>query len=532
MPTPRKKSPAKKKAAPVAATAVAARSPDCGAANTCEAVVAGLGEATVITETKWEKGGAKILFANAAFCRLTGYSADELVGKNTRLLHGTKTDFTVLRLGRRDNQQENVGKGEGWLARRDGSPFFAQWDFSELHCADQPCLVGIYRDQSEFKRLRDALMQSQKLDTVGLLASGVAHDFNNLLSVINGYCEIMSAKIAGVPAAQKDLQEIHRAGLKASAIARQILEFSRRQETEVKVINFNTLIREIADIIRRVAGDEITVELRLSSDLGNARIDPTHFQQVLLNLCFNARDAMTAGGKLTIRTANHKVSSDADRRAPGMHDGLYAVMRVSDTGQGMDSVVLNSIFEPFFTTKPHGTGLGLSTVQGIVRQNDGFVSVDSKVGAGTTFEIYLPETPEPEQTLITKLGNLPAVRGSETLLILEQDEILRKMIAGILSADGYRVADFSGPEDAAEFVAKNGPAQSLLLAHCGTKAGAALARKLYANNRGLRVISTSAETPRKTLPEFPPRAMAHLPKPFALSTLINTVRSLLDNGSR
>jgi CheY-like chemotaxis protein len=351
--------------------------------------------------------------------------------------------------------------------------------------------------------------------------------------VINGYCEIMSSKIAGVPAAQKDLQEIHRAGLKASAIARQILEFSRRQETEVKVINFNTLIREVADIIRRVAGDEIAVELRLASDLGNTRIDPTHFQQVLLNLCFNARDAMVAGGKLTIRTYNHKVAKKADQRTADMHDGLYTVMRVTDTGSGMEPKVLNSIFQPFFTTKPHGTGLGLATVQGIMRQNDGYITVDSKPREGTTFEIFLPETPEPEQTLITKLSSLPAVRGSESLLIIEQDEILRKMIAGILSADGYRVADFSMPEDAMEFLDKNGSTQQLVLAHCGTKAGTAMVRKIYAKNRSVRIISTSAESPRKTLPELAPRAMAHMPKPFALSTLIQTVRSLLDGaGSR
>ncbi len=500
----------------------------------CERFAACLPDAAVITESKWEKGGAKIVYANPAFCRLTGYDATELIGKNTRLLHGTKTDFTLLRLGRRDGQSDQAGKGEGWLARRDGSPFFAQWHFSPLgeDATSADKLIGIYRDHSEFKRLRDALLQSQKLDTVGLLASGVAHDFNNLLSVINGYCEIMSGKIATVPAARKDLQEIHRAGLKASAIARQILEFSRRQETEVKVINFNTLIREVADIIRRVAGEDVIVEFRLASDLGNARIDPTHFQQVLLNLCVNARDAMNEGGKITIRTYHHRVASPADRRTPDMRDGLYTVMRVSDTGSGMDSMLLGSIFEPFFTTKPHGTGLGLSTVQGIVQQNDGHITVASELGKGTTFDVFLPETPEPEQTLVTKLSSLPAVRGSESLLLIEQDAVLRKMIAGILSADGYIVADFGTPEEAGPFVDANGAAQHLVLVHSGTKTGAALIRKLAAQNRSVRVISTSADNPRKSLPEFPPRAMAHLPKPFALSTLIQTVRALLDAGAR
>src|SRR6185369_13896835 len=229
-------------------------------------------------------GGATIGQANAEFCALTGYTAAELKGKNTRLLHGPRTDVAALRQPSARAVRE--GGGEAWLYRKDGAEFFARWKYRALAGAAGP-LVLVYHDCTELWRQREALLQSQKLDTVGLLAGGVAHDFNNLLSIINGYCEILGAKLAAVPAAQKDLQEIHRAGLKASALARQILEFSRRQETEVKVVNFNTLIREIAEIVRRVAGEEITVELRLASDLGNTRIDPAHFQRVLLNLCFN-----------------------------------------------------------------------------------------------------------------------------------------------------------------------------------------------------------------------------------------------------
>lgn len=495
------------------------------------ALIAALPDAAVITEHRWDKGGARIIYANPAFCDLTGYTADELAGRNTRLLHGPKTDHTVLRLGRREGPAAHKGSGEGWLARKDGTPFFAQWEFAPVACGGRARLVGIYRDQSEFKRLREALLQSQKLDTVGLLAGGVAHDFNNLLSVINGYCEIMSAKLAGVPAAQKDLQEIHRAGLKASAIARQILEFSRRQDSEVKVINFNTLIREIAEILRRVAGDATAVELRLASDLGNARIDPTQFQQVLLNLCFNARDAMPRGGKLSIRTYNHRVTTDADRRAPGMATGAYAVMNIADTGEGMPAGLLKRIFEPFFTTKPQGTGLGLATVAGILRQNDGHITVRSAPGAGTTFEVFLPETPEPEQTSVTKLGTLPAVRGSEAVLIVEQDEVLRKMIAGILATDGYQVADVATPEDAGSLIKHGGLQPQLVIVHSGTRAGSSLVRQLHAGNRGLRLITTSAQPPDDDVAGIARKRLAHLPKPFALSTLLRHVRSLLDAGS-
>ncbi|MES1168087.1 MAG: histidine kinase dimerization/phospho-acceptor domain-containing protein, partial [Oleiharenicola lentus] len=276
------------------------------------------------------------------FCALTGYTAAQLQGKNTRLLHGPRTDVAVLR------QDAPGGGGEGWLYRQDGSEFYAGWKYRPLGRGKRGPLLVVYNDRSDLWRQRAALLQAQKLGTVGLLASGVAHDFNNLLSIINGYCEIMGPKVETVPAAHKDLQEIHRAGVKAAALARQILEFSRRQETEASVVNFNTLIREITEIIRRVCGKAITVELRLASDLGNARINAGYFQQVLLNLGFNARDAMPQGGRLTLRTCNHQV---ARRRGGGLPPGPYVALQVIDTGGALAPGLREKIFEPFYTTK-------------------------------------------------------------------------------------------------------------------------------------------------------------------------------------
>jgi two-component system cell cycle sensor histidine kinase/response regulator CckA len=492
------------------------------------AAIAALPDPAIITRNRWEKGGVGIIYANPRFCRLTGYSLTELAGQNTRLLHGPKTDLPLLQHGDPGHRRN----GEGWLCRKDGTPFFARWNFSPWPVGSAGLLVAIYHDQSEVKRLREALLQSHMLDTVGLLASGVAHDFNNLLSVINGYCEILSGKIALVPGAQKDLDEIHRAGLKAAAIARQILEFSRRQEMEVKVVNYNTLIREITEILRRVAGDAVELELRLDSDLGNARIDPTQFQQVLLNLCFNAREAMPRGGKLTIHTYNHRVACDADRRSPGMPHGLYAVMRITDTGQGMKPVIMDKIFQPFFTTKLRGTGLGLATVRGIIRQHDGHIAVQSTPGQGTTFEVFLPETPEPEPIAPVKLASLPVTRGTETLLLIEKDEVLRKMIAGILATEGYKVTDVATADAAARTIADCDLKPQLVLINCDDRAVAALMHLLHARNPALRLISISAESPAAALPEFSPEAVMHLPKPFALSKLVLSVRTLLDAGPR
>jgi two-component system, cell cycle sensor histidine kinase and response regulator CckA len=483
-------------------------------------IVAALPDATLITRDCWENRGVEILYANPAFCRLTGYSLEELIGQNTRLLHGARTDLPLLASGLEAHQTS----GEAWLNRKDGTPFFARWNFAPL---DAGQLVAVYRDEAEIRRLRDALLESSKLDTVGRLASGVAHDFNQLLSVINGYCEIMSRKLAAQPEVSKDLDEIHRAGLKASAIARQILEFSRRHETEVKVVNYNSLIREIAEILRRVAGTAVELELRLASDLANTRIDPTQFQQVLLNLCFNAHEAMPRGGKLSVSTYNYQAPA-ADRRVAEMKEGkFYAALRVADTGQGVDPTMLKQIFEPFFTTKPHGTGLGLATVASLVRQYDGHVTVQSAPGQGTAFEVFLPETPELEETAPAKPGGRPATRGSETVLLIQSDDVLGKMISGILVVDGYAVTRVETAEQAR---AAGQLRPQLVVAHCADKASVTLVRKVYANNPTLKLILVSAESPGVQFPEFPPAATAHLPLPFALSTLMLTVRRLLDGG--
>jgi PAS domain S-box-containing protein len=469
-----------------------------------------LPEPALITAGGWSSGGAEIRQVNEKFCALTGFPAAELEGRNTRLLHGPRTDADLLR----NNPPARAGGAEGWLYHKDGTEFFAQWNYRAL--TDEPGgpLIVVYHDHSEFWRQREALLRSQKLDTIGLLASGVAHDFNNLLSIINGYCEILGPKVAGQPAAEKDLREIHRAGLKAAAISRQILEFSRRQETEPVVINYNTLIREVSEIIRRICGERIELELRLASDLGNARINPTHFHQVLLNLVFNARDAMPGGGRLTIRTRNQAAAPPA---------GASVVLEVADEGAGIAPEAMEKIFEPFYTTKAHGTGLGLAIAQRIVRQARGHLAVESKAGEGTRFILHLPETAEPERVATTVLSSLPATQGTEAVLVIEQEEALRKMIAGILALDGYTVIEAASAEEAERHHGR----PQLVIADTATPAGRQLLQRFRAANTGLLLVSTATEPP-----PWPERAgrttLAHLPKPFALSSLLQEARRLLD----
>jgi CheY-like chemotaxis protein len=327
----------------------------------------------------------------------------------------------------------------------------------------------------------------------------------------------MGPKLGDKPAARKDLNEIHRAGLKASAIARQILEFSRRRDAEASVVNFNTLIREVADIIRRACGDGIEVQLRLASDLGNARINPVHFQQVLLNLCFNARDAMPKGGQLTLRTFNHISERDGSSRT---------ALEVIDTGPGIAPSLQEKIFQPFYTTKRDGTGLGLATARGLTDQAGGELTVRSTLGRGTTFTVLLPETAEPENTGATALGVLPATQGSESVLLIEQDEGLRKMISGILAIDGYSVSDAPTAEEAAA----RSVVPQLIIADTAAGPGLDSLRRLQKARGGVRIISTAAERP--VLSGLSDGDVSHQPKPFALSTLLTRVRTLLDAKPR
>jgi two-component system cell cycle sensor histidine kinase/response regulator CckA len=253
------------------------------------------------------------------------------------------------------------------------------------------------------------------------------------------------------------------------------------------------------------------------------RIDPTQFQQVLLNLCFNARDAMPQGGKLTVRTSRQAGESEDGQPAPDC-----VVVEVSDTGAGMTPAVRRRIFEPFFTTKTRGTGFGLATVLGIVKRAGGTITVESKAGAGTTFGMRFPETAELEQRSGTALSALPATHGSEAVWLIESDELLRKMVSGILAIDGYKVTEF--PEAAEVIESSPGGRPGLVVIDGNAKRAGELVRRLLARNPHLRVLSVSGEALPATWPVLPPGAFAHLPKPFALSTLLRAARGLLDGG--
>ena len=497
------------------------------------AALQALDEGVLVARRGAAAGGLEILFANEVFCTMTGYPEAALRGRRHGFLHGEKTDVGKIVEWQRAAKPGQPFAGEGHLRRKDGSVIHAAWNFSVIPAGrGRPAhVVATYRDTTEKRRLQEALLHAQRLDAVGRLAGGVAHDFNNLLSVINGYCQIMAGQVAGQPRLLKGVEVIHRAGQKAAALTRQLLAFGRREPLKAQVINLNRLVRSNADILARMLGESGRLKLALARNLGQIRTNPVQFQQVLLNLVLNARDALRADGRVVIRTARREVRSGLNRRATDAPPGRYVCLSVSDNGVGMDAETQRQLFEPFFTTKPEGegTGLGLSLVYGVVEQSGGFINVKSEPGAGSTFEILLPETNEPAEPpeRIAAIAPLPATRGHESVLLIEKDDLLRKMVAGILTADGYRVAAARSPA-AARREARRLPRPAQLLIASLTSEGEKLARALQAEVPDLRILCTTTREQAPALGWLKRRRLACLPKPYALSEILKRARVLLD----
>ena len=493
-------------------------------------------EGLLITGRRWTRNGLKLIFANESFCAMSGFTQAELKRLGLAALHTDKSHLHRLERWASKLAPGVVFSGEGYVSKKDGAPLYAAWNYSPVSDEQGRVthIVATYRDLTEKRKLHDALMHAQRLDAVGRLAGGVAHDFNNLLSVINGYCEIMATKRGVRRQAARELEEIHQASQKAATLVRQLLAFSRRQAMNPKVVSLNRMVRENAEILSRLLKPKKTLVLSLDVESMNVRVDPAQLQQVLLNLTINARDALQDGGQVTITTSLREVTTESERRPADMPPGRYAVLSVSDNGCGMDEQTQGHLFEPFFTTKEQGkgTGLGLALVYGVVQQSGGFINVSSTVGEGSTFELFLPEVREPAQPIANPLPSLPSTRGRERVLIVEEDDVVRKMVAGIMTTDGYNVLAESTPEDALQAARRLGGQLDLLITQLGSHGGnegEKLARALHEMNPQLRVLAT-CNPECAPLPFVPAASQACLMKPFTLSALMKAARTLLDQG--
>jgi len=345
---------------------------------------------------------------------------------------------------------------------RDGSVIDTSWAFLRL---SDGTFIGIGQDITQRKRLEAQLIQAQKMESIGRLAGGVAHDFNNLLTPILGYAEMLLYEIPPEHLHYTFLTQIREAAERARNLVRQLLAFSRKQVLHITAVNLNTVISSFEKMLRRMIGEDIQLETALDPSIGPVKADVSQLEQVLLNLAVNARDAMSEGGKLTIETSELYLDEGYAKIKAEVTPGRYIMLAVSDTGQGMDTETLKKIFEPFFTTKDKfkGTGLGLSTVYGIVKQHGGFIYVYSEPGAGSTFKIYLPKAKEDRGEEISPLHQPEIIRREATILILEDDQMVRDLAAAILRQHGYTVLEAENVDHALFYAERHdGPIHLLL----------------------------------------------------------------------
>jgi PAS domain S-box-containing protein len=408
-----------------------------------------------------------IQYVNPAFSRVSGYSREEALGKNPRILKSGKQDeayygklWTTI-LGGEIWQDEIINR------RSDGSLYPEQMTITPVR--DQrgeiTHFIAIKAEVTERKRLEQQLRQAQKMEAVGRLAGGVAHDFNNLLTIISGYGGLLLEHPGTVEPLRGYVNEIKNASGRAASLTRQLLAFSRQQVLAPRVLGLNAVVANIEKMLKRLIGEDIDLVTILGESLWPVKADPGQLEQVLLNLAVNARDAMPNGGVLTIETANVEMDSTSMQSHFPLPPGRYVLLAISDTGIGMDAETQARIFDPFFTTKEKGkgTGLGLAMVYGIVKQSGGYIWVYSEVGKGTTFKIYLPRTEEEVDESGPGRSGFKAQQGTETLLLVEDEDAVRALVRNVLREKGYRILEASRGEEALELAEQYGEPIDLLL---------------------------------------------------------------------
>ncbi|PYP59659.1 MAG: hypothetical protein DMD40_02700 [Gemmatimonadetes bacterium] len=478
--------------------------------------------------------GARIAECNDAMARMYGYGeASELIGTKLADLHNVNdpTNREQIRAFLRAGYR--VTNSETREHDREGRPrVFLNNVVGFIEDGHLVRVWGTQRDVTEQRHLEEQFRQSQKMEAVGQLAGGIAHDFNNLLTAILGNTQLLLRELPPGDSKRGDVEEIRKASERAASLTRQLLAYSRRQMLQPEVLDLNVVVAEMDKMLQRLIGEHIALVAVLAPDLGRVRADPNQIEQVIVNLAVNARDAMPDGGKLTVETANVDLDEAFAQAHLGSVPGSYALLAVTDTGAGMDATVRAHLFEPFFTTKEvgKGTGLGLATVYGIVKQSGGYISVYSEPGRGSSFKIYLPRIATPADAPAGPQKSGPA-RGSETVLVVEDEPAVLTLSRRALEAQGYVVLAASDPAAALRVVERHGGMIHLLLTDVVMPglSGRELADRLTAQRPGIRVLYMSgypgdAVVQHGTLPS----GSAFLQKPFSPDGLARKVRDVLD----
>jgi PAS domain S-box-containing protein len=481
--------------------------------------------------------GGRLMESNPALQKMLGYGEQELRNKGF-LEFGYSDDaisdvdlYKELISGARDHYQM-----ERRYTRKDGSPVWGLVNVSLFRNerGDPDFAIFMIEDITERKRLENQLLQSQKMETVGRLAGGIAHDFNNLLTVLSGYAQLSLLALGEDAPLRGNLVEIKKATERASALTHQLLAFSRRQVMDMKVIDLNTVLKDLDKMLRRIIGEDIELKTILAGNLGRVKTDPGQIEQVILNLVVNARDAMPKGGILLLETTNVELDEGYARYHIGVAPGRYVLLSVTDTGCGMSAEVREHIFEPFFTTKAKdkGTGLGLSTVYGIVKQSGGNIWVYSELDRGTTFKIYLPRVEEEADSLPYRVDDKMLPEGNETVLLVEDDPSVRELAARVLRNQGYTVLEAANGNEALRISREGNRGKIYLLLTdvvMPQMGGRELVSQFRAHYPEIKVLFISGYTDSTMTHNAILKPGEHfLEKPFSPTGLARKVREVLD----
>ena len=488
------------------------------------------GECIYITDAQ-----SRICYVNPAFERVTGYTAEEVMGRNPRLLKSGEQSPEVYRQLKQMLAAGKVWTGRFVNRRSDGSRFVVEGSISPIRDTEGQVThyVAVQHDITSEIELRRQLDHAQRLESVGHLAGGIAHDFNNMLTPIFGYAELLLLERGQESEVRAALDPLLEAASRARDLTCQLLAFSRRQVLQVQRVDLAALVKGFEKILRRTLREDIDLHLHLVPGTGSIEVDVGHIEQVLLNLAVNAQDAMPLGGQLHIETEERILDAGPSPGPPGIPEGPWVILRVRDTGSGIADEHLDRIFDPFFTTKEagRGTGLGLSTVHGIIVQHGGQVKVTRPTGGGTSFEVFLPRCDEPPRVLRPKPdGAWDVDRGDETILLVEDDDGVRRIVEKVLTRYGYRVLSEGDPLRALARATEIGPELDLLLTdvvlpHLN---GRQLYQKLAPRHPGLRVLYLTGYDDEVITRHGVLEPGVHLvAKPIEIRALVHEIRKVL-----
>ena len=472
---------------------------------------------------------------NAAAERIFGYSREEAMGRHASFIVPAAVRQHVDQVWKGLLAQKGGTRNANENTTKDGRTISCEWYNTPLVDESGRVLgvASLVQDVTERVALEEKLQQSQKMEAIGRLAGGVAHDFNNLLTVIIGYSQILADGVPAPSRLKEATTQIRSAADRAAGITRQLLAFSRKSILSPRVIDLNDVMMNLDTMLRRLIGEDIEILTVPGRDLGTVKADPGQIEQVIMNLVVNARDAMPSGGKLTLETENAELDEAYAREHPPLQPGRYVMLAVSDTGVGMTADTQAHIFEPFFTTKEvgKGTGLGLSTVYGIVKQSGGYIWVYSEPDQGSTFKIYFPRMDQPVEAVGAEKRPAGIQRGTETILLAEDEEQLRQLIATVLEQCGYKVLSAAGTAEGLALCRSNHNEIRLLVTDVILPGmnGRQLAEQVQKISPRTRVLYISGYTSNAIVHYGVLDAgLWFLPKPFSLSALVAKVREVLD----